>query len=847
MSITTADANALIPSALAERGASTAIGAAAPDTIAGIRALTKQKLTNLCQRINGYRGVFNCAHVALRVDELLRHLAEKNEDPPVPRDRANVKASTTFKGKKNSGKADRLYTTDQRIIERVLAEWNFYHNRFDDVQVDLTDESRELEWIDFKESTQSVPTQKKIRFIKALRIPQSFSSSSASSPSAPSSSSSSSSSFSSFSSSSLSASSSSSSSSSSTANGLTAVPLPLDETKNDLETLTIIDQLRALPKRKADNTAYGFVLYLIGRGGTAHIINFYVDEHNEVYFIDAQRPNEKDWVFDKITLPHHIEDVFFINSFPPEGFKPLVKADPGIQLRPAAKRSLVKKEGKDEAEQFELKDTYYENRYLELRALKESINHTEFQEIERLANEGDIQSCWELATCYQQGFMVQINFQKAFDYFKKAVDKGHPAALTDIVTSYVKDFAQIESIANLNQTQRYKQVFELAQQASTMGYNDGHRALGGCYANSIGYHEGDASYKALDCFLRALAQSNKNERVGRKCINSIISLGNKYLIAGCDSRFTTHQQKSFDAFAFRCFDQIKEFGRVEAIRKLADCYAENRGAPQLPPIERDNLIFLLYRKASWQRDPISSFKLGKMYLEGRGVPAPEWSDRFNLAFKNLMFAAENGVVEAYEHLASCHYQAVSNLEYEFSSKISSLESALVEKHRAMGRFQRSSKAEADKLVRERINNGANPLLAGQLQLEIQPEAASVGPSPGLLIASGASASISIRSPVSSCLPTGFPKAPTTLELPRSLTRGISHSPSMSYSSSSSLPISSSSSSSSSASSSAIFSSTLSSHTMMALPVDETDDVPMPDADGKEPLNKRARTFQGENR
>jgi hypothetical protein len=112
----------------------------------------------------------------------------------------------------------------------------------------------------------------------------------------------------------------------------------------------LIDRLRETPRRNKDGSAYGFiVLTTKNKKDTprGHIINYFVTPDNDVLFIDAQQyDNEKNRVTTKIDfLKRFINDVFFINAMPPEGFRikseKAVKQEPQDDGQKGIKRKLV--------------------------------------------------------------------------------------------------------------------------------------------------------------------------------------------------------------------------------------------------------------------------------------------------------------------------------------------------------------------------------------------------------------------------------------------------------------------------------------------------------------------------
>ena len=94
--------------------------------------------------------------------------------------------------------------------------------------------------------------------------------------------------------------------------------------KTDLQSIN--EQLQAMPRRKKDGSSYGFIVATHQNNKkSGHISNFFVDNQNHVYFLDAQPKEESEWVRTAFNIKGFENELFFINSKPPEGF--LVKQE----------------------------------------------------------------------------------------------------------------------------------------------------------------------------------------------------------------------------------------------------------------------------------------------------------------------------------------------------------------------------------------------------------------------------------------------------------------------------------------------------------------------------------------
>jgi hypothetical protein len=77
-----------------------------------------------------------------------------------------------------------------------------------------------------------------------------------------------------------------------------------------------------LPRRDKDGTAYGLIVLTSKKDvSIGHMLNFYVTEKNEVYFIDSQVHNIKVQIRQDLNLTNFRDEIFYLPSHPPEGLK----------------------------------------------------------------------------------------------------------------------------------------------------------------------------------------------------------------------------------------------------------------------------------------------------------------------------------------------------------------------------------------------------------------------------------------------------------------------------------------------------------------------------------------------
>lgn len=94
---------------------------------------------------------------------------------------------------------------------------------------------------------------------------------------------------------------------------------------------TIIEDLRSL-RRCKNNTAFGFLIFTeVNTSQKGHLINFYVNEHNQVFFLDAQEKSKKNWIRSEPYMDGYESEIFFLQSVPDDGF--LQKHERSLSLR----------------------------------------------------------------------------------------------------------------------------------------------------------------------------------------------------------------------------------------------------------------------------------------------------------------------------------------------------------------------------------------------------------------------------------------------------------------------------------------------------------------------------------
>lgn len=107
---------------------------------------------------------------------------------------------------------------------------------------------------------------------------------------------------------------------------------------------------------------------------------------------------------------------------------------------------------------------------------------------------GDAYANKALGYCYEVGVGVEVDYEKAFRYYKKSADAGLAAGIYSVGYCY-----QVGHGVEKDEGK----AFELYLRASEMDFFDAHRALGFCYRSGIGV-EPDLR-KAIEYYTKAVA------------------------------------------------------------------------------------------------------------------------------------------------------------------------------------------------------------------------------------------------------------------------------------------------------------------------------------------------------
>ena len=117
-------------------------------------------------------------------------------------------------------------------------------------------------------------------------------------------------------------------------------------------------------------------------------------------------------------------------------------------------------------------------------------------ELEKKANNGDVESLIKLGELYEEGSSVEQNYKKAFEYYLKASEHGSNEA-TNYIGLLYQDGLGVE--------RDYKKAFEYFKIASDNGYKYANSNLGFLYLNGLGV---ERNFK--EAYARLIVSSDKN-------------------------------------------------------------------------------------------------------------------------------------------------------------------------------------------------------------------------------------------------------------------------------------------------------------------------------------------------
>jgi TPR repeat protein len=273
--------------------------------------------------------------------------------------------------------------------------------------------------------------------------------------------------------------------------------------------------------------------------------------------------------------------------------------------------------------------------------LKDDTKKRVFGLLQMGANHGDVTSMHNLGYSYAMGWGAERDYDKAFEWYRKAADKGNVQSMTDLGALYTRgsDFPEA------------RQWYE---KAAKKGDATAMSALGWFYDNGLGVMKDDAT--AHDYYEKAAAK------------------GNEHGMAGLGRHFHDGRGVARDyAKARDWFEKAADKGHVESMTELGLLYMQD-GVTQDQAKARE-----WFEKAAAKDEPAAMSYLGLIFEIGYGVPqdyakAREWYEK---AAAQRIASAKTALEQLPIHEAATAGRYVEALQRQevFAAKVEAEETA----------------------------------------------------------------------------------------------------------------------------------------------------------------------------
>lgn len=266
---------------------------------------------------------------------------------------------------------------------------------------------------------------------------------------------------------------------------------------------------------------------------------------------------------------------------------------------------------------------------------------TAFLWYEKAANQGNIESVYELAGCYNFAYGVSKDVIKAVELYKKALTGKKYQAALDLAKIYYLDNATISQ--NLTLMANYLNIAKQHNIAGTDEWFDKLNAL--------------RKQREIEAQIRAATTPEAKYETGRrfwhhgeyelalKMLNQAADEGSVYAMLDVGHIYLNGDKVAEDKNeAFRRFTQAAEQNNVHAQNMLGRCFSEGWGCEV--DLDKANLYF---KKAAALNDASAQYNLGMNYLYAEGLPKD-----YKKALSWFKLSAENGAADAYARIAYCY-------------------------------------------------------------------------------------------------------------------------------------------------------------------------------------------------
>lgn len=242
-----------------------------------------------------------------------------------------------------------------------------------------------------------------------------------------------------------------------------------------------------------------------------------------------------------------------------------------------------------------------------------------FADYLKSAESGNARSQYIVGLCYLKGSGVDLNGNKAAEWFRKAAEQGHVNAQHALAKSLYH---------GLNMTPQPAEAYQWYRKVADTGRADAQ------YMVAEILREGEHTTKNTKeacTYYRLAAEQNHVDAM--------------YELANCYAEGIGAKKNPKEAFAW--YKAAAEQNHADAMYELAQCYSNATGTTR-----DEGEAVKWYRKAADQGDGYAQFYLALCYEKGKGVEqdlfeAKRWYER----------AAENDVPEAIYNLGCCYYHA----------------------------------------------------------------------------------------------------------------------------------------------------------------------------------------------
>lgn len=257
-------------------------------------------------------------------------------------------------------------------------------------------------------------------------------------------------------------------------------------------------------------------------------------------------------------------------------------------------------------------EEYMYNLYWKIKYIREHVHklkdREDVQYVIKNANEGEMYAMFNLAVCYHNGWGgFDKDYKKAFEWFTKSAELGHPDSIYDIGNMYYRQRGLQKD---------FEKAFEFFEKAANMNFIEGYNGLGQMYYNAQvpikdGQYDSEthllknfypANYKkAFECFKTAAD-------VGYSY--SIFNLGKGYF----EGHFSKDGKPDYNK-AIKWYSKAVEVGNKDAEFNLGWIYLNGIGGVKKAPFQ----AFELFLKSAAQKLPKAIYQVAIMLRDGVGT------------------------------------------------------------------------------------------------------------------------------------------------------------------------------------------------------------------------------------